>query len=274
MNSLHNGLIGNRPLIAFCTFLILSFIYFISTAFTSLPGTYAWFTSETSASGTIQNAITEDLLQIGSSEITYGDDCSIEHSLSVKNISDMSTTVTILLQTGSGEERLISQKLKPGASLHTAPNAISDQSGGCEATSVDYHIKGFVNYVDETFSVAVDPAEMIQPIVPETAEKKVEEKPEEQDETKVEETEKAEPKEKATDAEGKSPVMDEEEEAKTPVVKEHEQEEKPTDTPQVEEDASSKAQPEEKVIEEAKEEKQVEDVKEEQAEQAESIAGE
>ncbi|KPL59300.1 cell envelope integrity protein TolA [Rossellomorea vietnamensis] len=275
MNPLHNGLKGNRPLITFCAFLILSFIYFISIIFTSLPGTYAWFTSETSASGTIQNATTEDLLQIGSSEITYGDDCYIEHSLSVKNISDMSTNVTIFHQTGSGEEQMISQKLKPGESLKTAPDAISDPSGGCEATSVDYHIKGFVNYVDETFSVAVDPEKMIQPIVPQPEEAKVEEKPEEQDETKVEETEKAEPKEKATDTEGKSPVMDEEEEeAKTPVVKEPEQEEKPVYTPQVEEDASSKAQPEEKVIEEANEDKQVEDVKEEQSEQAKAIAGE
>ncbi|MCC5803183.1 prolipoprotein diacylglyceryl transferase [Rossellomorea vietnamensis] len=265
MKSLHNGRKGNRTLMMICTFLILSSIYFISTALNSLPGTYAWFTSETSASGTIQNATTEDLLQIGSSEITYGDDCSIEHSLSVKNISDMSTNVTISLQTGSGEEQVISQKLKPGASLQTAPDAISDPSGGCEATSVDYHIKGFINYVDETFSVAVDPAKMIQPIVPQPEEMKGEEKSKEQVETKVEETEKAEPQEEAVETEEKTPVMDEEEDAESPVVEEPKQEKKPTDTPQVEEDASSKGQPEEKGTEE---------VKEEQSEQAKPIAGE
>jgi hypothetical protein len=265
MNSLHNGLKGNRPLITFCTFLILSFIYFISTAFTSLPGTYAWFTSETSASGTIQNAATEDLLQIGSSKITYGNHCSIQHSLSVKNISDMSTDVTIFLQTGNGEELVISKKLKPGASLETAPDAISDRIGGCEATSVDYHIKGFVNYVDETFSVAVDPAEMIQPNVPQPEENKVEEKPKEQVETRVEETEKAEPEEESVETEGESPVIDEGKDAVPPIVEDQEQKEKPADTPQVEEDASSKEQPEEK---------QVEEVKEEQSEQVKSIAGE
>ena len=274
MKSLHNGLKGNRTLITICAFLILSSIYFISAALTSLPGTYAWFTSETSASGSIQNATTEDMLQIESSEITYGDDCSIEHSLSVKNISDMSTNVTIFLQTGSGEEQMISQKLKPGASLKTAPDAISDLSGGCEATSVNYHIKGFVNYVDETFSVAVNPAEMIQPIVPQPEEKKVEEKSKEQIETKVEETEKAEPEEEAAETEEKSPVLDEEEEAVPPAIEESEQEEKQTDTPQVEEDTNSKEQPEEKVLEEAKEEKQVEEEKEEQSEKVKSKAGE
>ncbi|MCR8850544.1 hypothetical protein NQ095_19165 [Rossellomorea sp. SC111] len=274
MKSLHNGLKGNRALIMICTFLILSSIYFISTALNSLPGTYAWFTSETSASGTIQNATTEDMLQIGSSEITYGDDCSIEHSLSVKNISDMSTKVTISFQSGSREELIASQKLKPGESFKTAPDAISDRSGGCEATSVDYHIKGFINYVDETFSVAVDPAKMIQPVVTQPEETKVEDKAKDQDETKVEKPEKAEPEGEAAETAEESPVIEEEEETVPPAVEEPEQEEKPANTPQVEEDESSKEQPEEKVIEEAKEEKQVEEVKEEQSEQAKGIAGE
>ncbi|CAN7177495.1 hypothetical protein [Rossellomorea sp. LjRoot5] len=270
MKSLHNGRKGNSTLILICTFLILSSIYFISTALNSLPGTYAWFTSETSSSGTIQNATTEDLLQIGSSEITYGDDCSIEHSLSVKNISDMSTKVTISLQSGSGEELITSQKLKPGASLETAPDAISDPSGGCEVTSVDYHIKGFINYVEETFSVAVDPAEMIQPIVPEPDDSKVDEKVKEQDQPNVKEPEKAEPEEEAAEDDETSPAKDEEEEAEPPVV-----EEKPVDKPEVEEkDTSSIEKPEEKITEEAQEEKQVEEVKEEQSEQAKSIAGE
>ncbi|QHE63357.1 hypothetical protein FHE72_21980 [Rossellomorea vietnamensis] len=270
MNPLHNRLKGSRPLITFSTFLILSSIYFISTALTSLPATYAWFTSETSASGTIQNATTEDMLQIGSSDITYGDDCSIEHSLSVKNISDMSTKVIISLQSGSGEELITSQKLKPGESFKTAPDAISNSIGECDVTSVDYHIKGFINYVDETYSVAVDPAKMIQPIVTQPEETKAEEKAKEQDET-IEKAEKAEPEEEAVETEEESPVMNEE------VPPAFEEPEQPADTPQIEEDASSNEPSEEKVIEEAQEEKQVQETKEvklENPEQANSVASE
>jgi hypothetical protein len=267
MKSLHNGFKGNGTLIMICTFLILSSIYFIST---SIPVTYAWFTSGTSASGTIQNATTEDLLHIQSSDVQYGSNCSIEHSLSVKNLSDMNTKITISLQSGSGEEQITSQKLKPGESFQTAPDAITHLTGGCEATSLTYHIKGFVNYVDETHSVAVDSNQLKETIVPEPDESKVEEKPKDQDETNVDEPEQAEPEKEAEEPPVK--VEDKEEEP-PPAVEEPEQEEKPADKPQVEEEAATNNEkPEENVIkEEVPEEKQVE---EEESEQTNSIADE
>jgi hypothetical protein len=271
MNPLHNGLKGNRPLITFCTFLILSFIYFISITFTSLPGTYAWFTSETSASGTIQNATTEDLLLIQSSDIEYGSNCSIEHSLSVKNISDMNTNVSIFLQSGSGEELITSQKLKPGESFKTEPNAISGLISGCEATSVDYHIKGFINYVDETYDVAIDSKALKETIVPVPDDSILDEKPKEQDETKVEKQKKTEPEKEVDATEEETSVKEEAEEEEQPAIVE------PANKPQVEEDVSSNEQPEENVIEESPEEKQVEETKEgktEQSEQANSVESE
>ncbi|KAA0565864.1 hypothetical protein F0342_04025 [Bacillus sp. CH30_1T] len=275
MKPLHNGLKGNGSLITMCTFLILSSIYLISTAFTTLPGTYAWFTSETSASGTIQNATTEDLLQIQASEIQYGSNCSIENTLTVKNISDMSTKVTISLQFGSGEELLTSQKLKPGESLNTAPDAITDMTGGCEATSLTYHIQGFINYVDETYSVAVDSNELKETIVPESVESKVEEKPKVEDEANVDDQEKAEPEEEEAESREETPVKVEDEEVEPPVVEDPEPEEKTEDKPQVEEeDVSSSEPPDENVIDEVPQEKQVEEEEEEKSEQANSIAGE
>jgi hypothetical protein len=276
MKTLHIGFKGNGSLIAICAFLILFSIYLISTALTSIPGTYAWFTSGTSAAGTIHNATTEDLLQIQSSEVQYGSNCSIENTLTIKNISDMSTKVTVLFQSDSGEELLTSQKLKPGQSLSTAPDAITDMTGGCEATTLTYHIKGFINYVDETFSVAVDSNELKETIVEEPVESKVEEeKPKVEDETNVDEQDKAEPEEEATDSQEETPVKVEDEEVEPPVVEDPEQEEKTADEPQVEEeDASSSEPPDENVIDEVREEKQVEEEKEEKSEQANSIAGE
>ncbi len=257
MKPLHNGRKGNRTLTMICTFLILSSIYLISNAFTSLPGTYAWFTAGTSALGTIQNATTEDMLQIRSSEITYGKECSINHSLSIKNISDMSTNVSIFLKTASGEERIISQKLKPGATLETAPDATSDPIGGCEATSLDYHIKAFSNYVDESYNVAVDPVKMNQPTEPEPDEEKVEEKVTEQAEPEKDRAEEAEPVGEETDGKGEDPVrVDEEEVEEPPVVEEQEQEEKIEDGPQEDEDVSNQDDTEESAVEDGAEEKQ------------------
>jgi hypothetical protein len=270
MKPLYQGLKGNGTLLMICSILILSSIYFIST---SIPVTYAWYTSGTSASGTIQNATTEDLLHIQSSEVQYGSNCSIEHSLSVKNLSDMSTKVTISLQSGSGEEMITSQTLKPGESFQTTPEAITDLTGGCEATSLTYHLKGFINYVDETYSVTVDSNQLKETIVPEPDESKVEEKPKEQDATNVDEPVKAEPEKEAEEPPVK---VEDEEEERPPVVEELEQEEKPADKPQVEEeDARNNEKPEENGIkEEVPEEKQVEEVKEEKSEQTISIAGE
>ncbi|WRP06349.1 hypothetical protein U9J35_21255 [Rossellomorea aquimaris] len=247
MKTLHNGFKGNGSLIAICAFLILFSIYLISTALTSIPGTYAWFTSGTSAAGTIHNATTEDLLQIQSSEVQYGSNCSIENTLTIKNISDMSTKVTVLFQLDSGEELLTSQKLKPGQSLTTAPDAITDITGGCEATSLTYHIRGFINYVDEPYIVEVDSNELKETIVQEPVESKVEEKPKVEDETNVDGQDKAEPEEEAAERQEETPVKveDEEEEVDPPVVENPEQEEKTADKPEVEEESGSKEEPEE-----------------------------
>lgn len=264
MKKLHNGLNDNRSLIAICTFLILFSIYFISTALTSIPGTYAWFTSGTSASGTIHNATTEDLLHIQSSEVQYGSNCSIENTLTIKNISDMSTKVTVLFQSDSGEELLTSQKLKPGQSLSTAPDAITDMTGGCEATTLTYHIQGFINYVDETFSVAVDSNELKETIVEEPVESKVEEKPKVEDGTSVEEQDKAEPEEEATESQKETPAKDEEE-VQPPTDEDPEQEEQEADQPKTEEGTESNEQPQENkdAVEGASEENQDKEVEEE-----------
>ena len=156
MKRLHTIRKGNASLITICTFLLLSSIYLISTTLSSLPGTYAWFTSETSASGSIHNATTEDLLHIQASDVQYGDNCTIQNALSVKNISDMSTTVTISFLTNNGNEVLASQKLKPGESITTNPGDITEWTGACDETSLTYRVQGFIHYVDEDHTVAVD----------------------------------------------------------------------------------------------------------------------
>ncbi|XXM72925.1 hypothetical protein ACQ0QQ_03225 [Lysinibacillus sphaericus] len=160
---------SNKLHMFFTTFLILSVIYLISFAVTAVPGTYAWMTSETSASGTITNATTEDLLAFQSSNIRYGEQCSMQHTLQVKNISTMNTSVIVSLSTGNGHEKVAEQRLKPGQKMIVTPDI---SAKNCEASELDYRIQAFHRYVDEAYKVPVDTVklkEKLKPVVKEKA---------------------------------------------------------------------------------------------------------
>ncbi|TMU84101.1 hypothetical protein FGG79_18375 [Bacillus sp. BHET2] len=250
MKQLHTIRKGNGSLIAICTFLLLSSIYLISTTLSSLPGTYAWFTSETSASGTIHNATTEDLLQIQASDVQYGNNCTMQNSLSVKNISDMSTTVTVSFLTSNGNEELASQKLKPGESMNTNPEDMTKWTGECDETSLTYRVQGFIHYVDENHTVAVDQTELKNTMMPDE-EKSIDEQVDKEDKQSVEEADKEVPDngevdDQQTGEEEKPSTVEEEEkveEAEPPPAEEAEQKDETTDQPQIEEETSSPDQP-------------------------------
>ncbi|MEG9296015.1 hypothetical protein V6B33_06120 [Mangrovibacillus sp. Mu-81] len=175
----------------FATFLIISIIYLISFAMTSVPGTYAWLTSETNASGTIRNATTEDLLTIQSSEVRYEQQCSITHTLKVKNISEMNTVVTVSFSTGSGYEEAGGKKLKPGQILTVKPDIAADT---CDAAALTYRIQAFNQYVDETYPVPVDRVKLKETMGT---------KPEEKQEVKPDKIEKS--NQESNDPEGTEP---------------------------------------------------------------------
>jgi hypothetical protein len=193
----------------FATFLIISIIYLISFAMTSVPGTYAWLTSETNASGTITNATTEDLLTIQSSEVRYEQQCSITHTLKVKNISEMNTVVTVSFSTGSGYEEAGGKKLKPGQTLTVKPDIAADT---CGAEALTYRIQAFNQYVDETYPVPVDPVKLKETMGT---------KPEEKQEVKPDKIEKS--NQESNDPEGTEPEQPNEKPAEPEAAGEEQQ---------------------------------------------------
>jgi hypothetical protein len=148
-----------RRFITYILFIVL--FSFISILFSSIPGTFAWFTSETEATGTIQNANTADLLTIQASEVIYEENCSLSNGLSVKNISELDTTVRIFVVTNEGEKLFKEQHLNPNETLLTSPEDLKTiLANDCSTDHIEYRIRAFVNFVDEPFIVAVDPNQM------------------------------------------------------------------------------------------------------------------
>ncbi|OIU67669.1 hypothetical protein [Rossellomorea aquimaris] len=255
-----------KPNIVLGTFLILFIVYLVSFAMTAAPGTYAWLTSETGAVGTITNATTKDLLAFQSSEIKYGEGCSIRHTLKVKNISDMDTVVTVTLSASSGGETAQSKKLKPGQTLTVKPEL---QENSCETESLPYRIQAFHQYVDEMYSVPVDKARLKETMVPAVQEKpeveQEEEKPEKEDKPPVEQPNMEKPeKEEVEVPKAEQPSSDTGQEGEpadalegTPTEQVEDSVE--TDSEDIEEDSGNPVQgssdnPDEKIVSEQKEE--------------------
>jgi len=148
--------------IRFFTFFVGIILFSIfSVMVPSIPGTFAWFTSETEATGIIQNATTADLLTIQASEITYGENCTLGNALSIKNISALDTTVRVSVVTSKGEQILKEQHVNPNETLLTNPEDLTAiLPNECSTDHIEYRIHAFINFVDEPFVVTVDQSKM------------------------------------------------------------------------------------------------------------------
>jgi hypothetical protein len=134
----------------FSSVVIFPSLFFTAGALSSTPGTFAWYSSETAANGSIQSATTSDLLAIAAGEVVYEKNFKVSNSLTITNISHLVTTVFI----GMGKHSA-SKSLQPGESFtfHFEINNFKNSGNG---TSIHYQIQAFKNYVNETFSVAID----------------------------------------------------------------------------------------------------------------------
>ncbi|RIW31831.1 hypothetical protein D3H55_14490 [Bacillus salacetis] len=141
---------------ALCISATMLSLYLFAETLSSMPGTFAWFTSQTQASGSIQNATTSDLLKIHTSEINYGKNCSVRNSISIKNISNMDTVVKIALIGQGGEKLLVEKNLKPKETVKSDPEMAADHSPGCETEKIEYRVQAFKNFVNETYKLKVD----------------------------------------------------------------------------------------------------------------------
>lgn len=129
--------------------ILLPSFYFMADSLSSAPVTFAWFTSESSTNGFIQNVRTSDLLRISTGKIIYGDNYKVKFSINISNISNLDTYVFV----GLGKH-WVSKQLHSGESFSFDLNDIDDIPNN--AKIIQYQIKAFYNYVNETFAIAID----------------------------------------------------------------------------------------------------------------------
>jgi hypothetical protein len=141
--------------------------------------TFAWFTTQSYADGQITNAKTSDLLDIHLGKVKYLDNCQVQSSVKITNISNIDIPIKLDLLSDSQSNYSKSKVLKPGQSIVSATKD-SDYLPSCESTEITYHLFGFQGYVDEEIVIPLDLAKMIKPVELPKEEKVEENKTEDQ----------------------------------------------------------------------------------------------
>ncbi|MBM7585452.1 hypothetical protein JOC86_001994 [Bacillus pakistanensis] len=136
--------------------LIAGLIFLTSLTFTlARNGTYAWFTSESSASGVITNATTSDLLRM-KGDIQYGENCQVSSTVTIQNISTIDIPFSLELISKNGGTDVISKTLHPNESFTSPPNKISQRQNDCTIKQIEYDLTALNSYIDEPFILSVD----------------------------------------------------------------------------------------------------------------------
>ncbi|ASK63526.1 hypothetical protein CFK37_15875 [Virgibacillus phasianinus] len=125
--------------------------------------TFAWFTSQSSASGEITNATTSDLLQING-EIQYGENCQLKSSITIKNISTIDIPLSIERISKNGGTDEISKTLNPNESFTSNPKNPDNQLTDCTTKQVMYHLTALQSYVDEAIVLSVEQEKIKKPV--------------------------------------------------------------------------------------------------------------
>jgi hypothetical protein len=125
--------------------------------------TLAWLTAQSNAEGRITNAKTTDLLDIDLGKVKYLDNCQVQSSVKITNISNIDIPIKLDLLSDSQSHYSKSKVLKPGQSLVSATKD-SDYLPSCESTKITYHLTGFQGYVDEEIGIPLDSRKMIKPV--------------------------------------------------------------------------------------------------------------
>lgn len=157
--------------------------------------TFSWFIAQSYAEGKITNASTSDLLKIDVGEVQYLEDCSVQTSVSITNISNMDIPIKLdLLNTKKGSHSK-TKVLAPGQSLINVTKDTEHYSS-CESTQITYHLFGFEGYIDENIVIPLSADQMIKPV----------EQPENEEEVK----------EENSNEDKQEPEVEKEEESGTP----------------------------------------------------------
>lgn len=139
------------------------FAVYLGTAiiYQELPGTFAWLMDSSVAKGQIQNATSEDMLQMAIGEVKYEQNSKIKSQISIKNKALVSIPLKI--------EVLINQKvvktyitvLDVGKSYSTELMESEILGKGKSLTNVQYRIVGFEGYIDQIVTVPLNQEKLI-----------------------------------------------------------------------------------------------------------------
>jgi hypothetical protein len=121
-----------------------------------LPGTFAYFSAETQATGTIHNASSADLIAVNSGKISYGNNCEIKSTISIKNKSTINIPLTVELWVKKGEKHSRTTILEPNSTYSANANEFKNLANRCEIQEIKYRIIGFNGYIDDIYTIPID----------------------------------------------------------------------------------------------------------------------
>jgi hypothetical protein len=123
--------------------------------------TFAWFTAQSYADGKITNAKTADLINIHIGEVQYLENCNVQISVKVTNISNIDIPIKLDLLNNNKETHSKTKILKQGQSLMIATKD-TNYPPSCEVSQITYHLFGFKGYIDEDIVIPLSSAKMIK----------------------------------------------------------------------------------------------------------------
>ena len=127
------------------------------TILSKIPGTYAWFETNSTAVGTIQNAKKSDLVEIQVGNINYIGQCKIKTALSIKNVSSTDIPIKIQLVNLNSKDKTVSDITLQGNSNYTTDSTmINLNKDQCSNNNIAYRVIGFNGYINEMIPIQLD----------------------------------------------------------------------------------------------------------------------
>lgn len=215
---------------------VLTLLY-VLTFFLSRYDTFAWFTSESTASAEITNATTTDLLWING-EIQYEENCQIRSTVMIKNISTIDIPFNLEWIGENGSTHVISETLHPNETFTSKPNVTQHPLNDCTIKQVEYDLTALNSYIDETIFLTVSKEKLKASVKQKENEFSTPDKIDSQ--TEEEDVELAPKEEETTDDPSHPPVNEEEVNEDPTNQPENELEPPPTQKPEVQNEIPEK----------------------------------
>jgi hypothetical protein len=148
----------------YCVLSSIILLFCSAVLLSKFSGTYAWFAAKSTATGTIHNAGTTDLVNIKVGKIKYLGQCTIRSTISVKNISNIKIPIKIKLVNPNGQEKPVAEiTLAGNTEFSSEPAVINLQEEQCSNENLGYRVIGFKSYINEWIPLKVDKSKLQAP---------------------------------------------------------------------------------------------------------------